>query len=512
MGVYKWIAPLMSGFLLGSHSSGHFSPGSPRKRKRQDDFLWFFLVGDGGPGERSACDNNMVPWTARLDLITVRTFLRALGAVYFVAFLSLGMQAAGLIGSHGILPFAEYFQMAHQALGAKAYWSLPSLLWLAPTDAGLYAAWIAGCVAAAIVIAGLWQRAALAVCLLLWLSLCSAGQDFLSFQWDILLCEVGFLATIADTSRVRIGLFRWLLFRLMFFSGAVKLLSRDPAWRSLDALKYHYFTQPLPTPLAWYAQQLPGWFQRFSVAMVFAVELIVPFFFFAPRRFRHIAAASTMLLQINILLTGNYTFFNWLTIALCLWLFIEPKEPAPTRSHRAVSIAVASLVGILSLLVCLQLFSVPLPASAETLLQTADPLRIVNSYGLFAVMTTTREEIVIEGSDDAVHWLPYEFRYKPGDVHRAPPIVAPLQPRLDWQMWFAALGSVQGNGWFVHLVERLIQGEPAVLRLLAKNPFPKAPPKYVRARTYTYTFTRPGEGGWWKRQESGEYLPTVSMR
>ena len=453
-------------------------------------------------------------WNLKLGLggrlATVRTFLRLLGLVYFVAFISFGIQAEGLLGVRGILPFEDFLKAAKDALQAAAYWNVPTLLWLVPADSAMKALWLAGCLSALIAVFGWWQRAAMAVSLVLWLSLCSVGQDFYSFQWDILLSEAGFLAIFADAARVRIWLFRWLLFRLMFFSGAVKLLSADVAWRSFTALTYHYYTQPLPTPLAWYLQQAPGWFQKASVGFVFAVELVVPFLFFAPRRIRHAAAWLTITLQMLILLTGNYTFFNFLTIALCMWLFIEPDERC--RTWRGVNVGLTAVIGILSGLVCLQLFSVPLPAVGEAILRAADPLRIVNSYGLFAVMTTTRQEIMVEGSNDGQTWQAYEFPYKPGDVYRPPPIVAPYQPRLDWQMWFAALGSYRNNRWFVNFVLRLLKGEPSVLRLLSYNPFPKSPPKYVRARSYSYTFTHFGERAWWAREETGTYLPAVSLR
>jgi hypothetical protein len=187
-----------------------------------------------------------------------------------------------------------------------------------------------------------------------------------------------------------------------------------------------------------------------------------------------------------------------------MWLFVEPALPDGRGA-----VVLAAPIALLSGLLCLQLFSVPLPPGGETVLRIAEPLRIVNSYGLFAVMTTTRLEIVVEGSNDGINWLAYEFPYKPGDVNRRPPIIAPLQPRLDWQMWFAALGSYQNNRWFVNFVVRLLQGESSVLRLLSYNPFPKGPPKYVRARTYLYTFTHFGDRAWWAREENGTYLPAV---
>ena len=453
-------------------------------------------------------------WTPKLApegrFASLRTFLRLLGLVYFVAFVSFGIQAQSLIGAHGILPFEDYLKAVKEALHGAAYWNVPTLLWMLPNDSAMLALWLTGCLWALIAVFGKWQRAAMVVCLLLWISLCSVGQDFYSFQWDILLCEAGFLAIFAERVRLRIWLFRWLLFRLMFFSGMVKLLSADTTWRGLSALTYHYYTQPLPTPLAWYMQQLPAWFQMASVGFVFVVELAVPFLFFAPRRLRHMAAWLTIALQVLILLTGNYTFFNFLTIFLCMWLFIEPDEHC--RASRPVTIGLAVGIGVLSGLTWLRLFSIPVPPGGEATMRIADPLRIVNSYGLFAVMTTTREEIIVEGSNDGVNWKAYEFRFKPGNVYRPPPVVAPYQPRLDWQMWFAALGDYRNNRWFVNMVLRLLQGEPSVLRLFSYNPFPKSPPKYVRAVTYSYTFTHFGDRAWWARKETGTYLPAVSLR
>ena len=341
------------------------------------------------------------------------------------------------------------------------------------------------------------------------------GQEFLGFQWDALLSEAGFLAIFADTSRVRIFLFRWLLFRLMFFSGVVKLASGDPNWRNLTALHYHYETQPLPTPLAWYMYQLPMGFQKASTLFTFFVELLVPFWFFAPRRVRHIGGWITIGLQVLILATGNYTYFNFLTIFLALFLFIEPAAPGvsrPGRFHAKVTIMLAALIGITSGMLCLRLFDIPLPPGAPAVMRMVAPFNLVNSYGLFAVMTTERNEIIVEGSNDGAQWKAYEFKYKPGDVRRAPPIVEPLQPRLDWQMWFAALSDYRQNPWFVNFAIRLMEGEPAVLRLLRDNPFPGAPPKYVRARLYLYHFTHFGQQGWWTREERGEYLPVVSLK
>lgn len=441
--------------------------------------------------------------------VTVQTFLRLLGAIYLVAFLSFGVQGSGLIGSHGILPYENFLKTFHEEFGKAAGRQVPTVLWLSPTDWMLAAVWIAGCVCALVAIVGKWQRAALAICLVLWLSICAVGQDFLGFQWDALLVETGFLAVFASRSPVRVWLFRWLLFRLMFFSGVVKLVSGDPSWRNLTALHYHYETQPLPTPLAWYMYQLPMWFQKLSTGFTFGVELAAPFLFFLPRPFRTVGAAATLTLQALIFLTGNYTYFNLLAMLLCMWLFIEPDEHATLN---VFDIALPALVGTLSFLLCLNLFGVPLPPGGSAILHFAAPFEIVNSYGLFAVMTTERDEIVMEGSNDGTNWKAYEFRYKPGDVNRAPPMVEPHQPRLDWQMWFAALGTYQQNRWFVNFVVRLLEGEPAVTHLLAYDPFAGGRPKFIRARLFRYDFTHLGDKAWWTREERGLYIPPVSLR
>ena len=442
----------------------------------------------------------------------IRTLLRAIGFVYLIAFVSFGVQATGLIGSHGILPFADFLRAVHSAMGARGYWEVPSVLWLSWTDVGLTAVWILGSLCAAAALAGFYQRAALAACLVFWLSICAVGQDFLSFQWDTLLLEAGLLAVFADDSPVRLWLFRWLIFRLMFFSGAGKLLSGDPSWRNLTALHYHYETQPLPTPVAWLVSQAPMAFHKLSTGFVLASEIAVPFLFFAPRRLRVAGAGVTILLQLLILLTGNYTFFNLLTILIALFLVVEPKQMTRGKAHRAVSVVLVTFVGVTSGLLFLELFSAPLPPGGAAVLHFVTPFRVVNSYGLFTVMTVQRPEIIVEGSNDRLNWQAYEFPFKPGNVLRAPPIVAPYQPRLDWQMWFAALGTYQENRWFTSFMIRLLEGEPSVVRLLSYNPFPDAPPRYVRARVFLYHFTRLGEKGWWKREEEGTYFPAVSLK
>ena len=342
----------------------------------------------------------------------------------------------------------------------------------------------------------------------------------MGYQWDYLLLEASFLAIFLVPSLPRIWLFQWLLFRLMFESGVVKLASHDASWSSLTALTYHYQTQPLPTPLAWYMAQLPLWFQKASTVFVFVIELVLPFLILAPRRFKQAAALGMILLQILILLTGNYTFFNWLAIALCLFLFDDrffrkPALPAQ-RANRYVSIALIAFVAVMGCMQLLEVFNVAPPAPIRTLSRLIAPFGLINQYGLFASMTTTRPEISIEGSNDATNWQPYLFRYKAGPLNRAPSWVAPYQPRLDWQMWFASLGDYRQNPWFTQLLLKLLQGSKPVLALFERDPFPGKPPKYIRAMVYEYRFTdfatRRKTGNWWTREQKGTYFPAVSLK
>jgi predicted DCC family thiol-disulfide oxidoreductase YuxK len=460
--------------------------------------------------------------------VSERIFLRLLALIYVIAFWSFAVQAAGLIGAHGILPLDRYLTAIHSAYGPAAWSIVPTLFWLNASDAAIQWLPIAGVVVALVALAGFAQRIAFLLLFVLYLSVCAAGQEFLSFQWDYLLLETGFLAIFLGPSRVVVWLFRLLLFRLMFFSGAVKLSSGDPAWHNLTALAFHYHTQPLPTPLAWYLDQLPLWFQRASTAMVLVLELAVPFLILLPRRGRMFGAACLIALQGMILLTGNYAFFNWLTIALCILLlddqFLRRLWPgrrgarAVTKPGRPTKVVLAALTVLILLLNAGQfsrLLFGDAPGPLGGLLRTTEPLGIVNSYGLFAVMTTTRPEIVIQGSNDGTTWVDYSFPYKPGDLRRGLPVVAPHQPRLDWQMWFAALGDYRGNDWFGNLMVRLLQGSPEVTRLFERTPFGGTPPRYVRALLYEYRFTslaeRRATGDFWRRDLRGLYFPAISL-
>lgn len=465
-------------------------------------------------------------------------FPRVIGAIYLVAFTSLGMQITGLVGRQGILPAAEYLPALHARFGALAYYLAPSLVWLNTGDGFLRFLCFGGALLAILVVLGVAQAPLLAVLWCFDLSLFHVGQDFLGFQWDILLLETGFLAIFlaswslrprpyleARPSNAVLWLLRLLLFRLMLQSGLVKLLSADPTWRSLTALRYHYETQPLPTWIGWLMHQLPGWFQMLSVLVMFTVELVVPFFVFGPPRLRRVAAAAFLVLQVLILLTGNYTFFNWLAIALCLPLVDDALWPdrlyrrvvrlrpdAPSWPRWIIA-PVAGLLLFLNLSFVEFVAPTLVPMPVARLIALWQPLHLVNGYGLFAVMTTQRDEILVEGSLDGTSWRPYNFKFKPGDLRRRPGFVAPHQPRLDWQMWFAALGRCEDSPWFARFLVRLLEGSPDVTALLAANPFPDAPPRYVRAMRTTYHFTDwstlRATGNWWRREPKGLFCPVL---
>ena len=484
-------------------------------------------------------------------------FLRSLGLIYLCAFLSLGTQIMGLIGHDGILPAAQLMQNARDqfnqtGVGLARYQELPTLCWFNAGDKFLRFLCGAGMALSILVVFDIAPAPCLFLLWLVYLSLATVCREFLGFQWDNLLLETGLLAIFfappqllpglrraAPPSRLIPWLLRWLLFRLMFESGLVKLVSGDESWSKLRALTFHYQTQPLPTWIGWYAHQLPAGVQSACVAVMFIIELAVPFLIFAPRRPRFIGFLFLVLLQVIIFLTGNYCFFNLLTLALCLLLLDDamllklvpakwrarilekaklPSAALPQGKPRRgwplwLTVPFALIIFLISVP---QVFCQAGLARSWPFAEWTEPFRSVNTYGLFAVMTTTRPEIIIEGSNDGQNWLPYEFKYKPGDVTRRPQFVAPHQPRLDWQMWFAALGSYRQNPWLVNFCIRLLQGSPEVLGLLQHNPFPDAPPKYIRAEVYEYHFTtwqeRRATGAWWRREPKGEYLPVISLK
>ncbi len=487
-------------------------------------------------------------------IVTRWVFLRIIGLIYLLAFASLWVQIDGLVGSSGILPAADLMAEARQSIDGR-YSVLPTLAWLSTSDSFLHALCAAGCLLAVLLIIGFAQAYILFGLWVLYLSLCIVGQTFFHFQWDVLLLEAGFLAILfaplnfsprptheRPPSTIARWLLWWLLFRLMFQSGVVKLLSGDPTWADLTALTYHYETQPLPTWLGWYSHQLPLAFQKFSCAVMFGIELVVPFLIFAGRRLRLVAFWPLVIFQALIAVTGNYCFFNLLAVGLCVTLFDDQVWPDRlrlivygSRSGQQASLPGSSLkpsrirwpwwvpapVGlvlfVLSLVPMARTFQIEVgwPDTVLKVSLWSQPFRTVNSYGLFRIMTTERPEIIVEGSHDGLNWKAYEFKYKPGNPERRPGYVAPHQPRLDWQMWFAALGAYPRSPWFFSFAKRLLEGSTSVLALVEKNPFPESPPRLVRAVLYDYRFTSFSELGsaraWWHRKKKGLYCPVLTL-
>ena len=508
-------------------------------------------------------------------------FLRLLGLVYLVAFASLATQILGLVGADGLLPATAYLERAHDLWGAGAYSRLPTLLWLWPSDTGLLALCWLGMALSAAAFAGIAPIATFTTLWVCYLSLTIAGQDFLSFQWDVLLLETGVLAVLYSPAAWRAPLrsgrdpsaaARWLIwglaFKLTFLSGVTKLLSGDATWWSLTALRYHYETQPIPTWVGWYAHHAPDWFGALSVGAMFVIEIAVPFVIFAPPRFRRARIAGCAILclfQGLIAATGNYGFFNLLSVVLYLSLLdddaivsgvsgllsraralfrrgaasgsnapsrsggaprpatllrpaVPPVEPARAPSWTGYTVAgLAAALAVLSALTLVREMRrpEPMPVWSDTLLGLVAPLRSVNGYGLFRSMTTERPEIVIEGTADGVTWTEYPFRWKAGDLARAPGFVQPHMPRLDWQMWFAALDPQRQAHWLFALVDRLLENDPAALGLLDGNPFPGEPPRLVRLALYRYRFTTPDEGAgrdWWTRELIGYLTEPIPRR
>jgi len=460
-----------------------------------------------------------------------------LGVVLLIAFVSLGVQVEGLFGSRGVVPIDMFVESAKRA--GHSFWDHPSGLWWSASDGAITAVWVTGAAAAVALIAGLVPRISLAVCWFTYLSFVSLGWPFMSFQWDTLLLEASFTAfffvpwrvwdrpgTHHDPHPVARWALWWLLFRLVFRSAYVKLASGDPTWADLSALTYHYWTQPIPNPIAWYANLLPVWFQKLSCFLMFVIEIGAPFLIWIPRAWaRRAAATSIAALMLLIALSGNYGFFNLLTLVLCIPLLDDRilgtllpgrVEPSPRRDGNSrwnawPGVAPALVIAMTAAIFFAGTFGKHPPAWLGPVYRFGT----FNNYGLFAVMTTERSEIELEGTRDGQNWTPYVFSYKPGALDRAPPWVAPHQPRLDWQMWFAALGDARRNPWLANLMRRLLQGEPAVIRLMGNNPFVDEPPKQIRAIIYNYEPTtleeRTATGHWWKRRDRALYAPILGV-
>jgi hypothetical protein len=488
-------------------------------------------------------------------LLVRRLFLAGLGVTYLCAFVSLAVQVRGLIGQDGLAPATEL--LARAAGGRTAverFAVLPNLFWLGASDGVLLgAAWV-GALAGIALVFGSWPRLALLLAWTLYLSLTTAGGVFLAFQWDSLLLETGLLALFVAPGGIRPGarwrvappragvwLLRFLLLRLMFASGLTKLTWDDPTWWSLTALDYHFWTQPLPAWTSWYADQSPVAVRRAAEAIMFAIELVLPWLVFGPRRLRLLAACGFALLQVGIALTGNYGFFNLLTLVLCLSLCddralrqlvpgplrrrLAAREPVAAPSRRSIAVVrgmAAAMLALFATLVTIPNLApgIELPERLDPVLRLCHASRSVSGYGLFRTMTTSRPELEIEGSHDGGEWKVYRFPHKPGPLDARPRFVGFHMPRLDWQMWFEGLrfphrDVVGPSAWFVRFLERLLQGSAAVRGLLAEDPFGDEPPRFVRVRCHAYTFAPPDErehGIWWEREPLGPYTPVLTLR
>jgi hypothetical protein len=497
----------------------------------EQDLVERFRAGWFGHGEQSGYH------------LTRFVVLRWLGAMYLVAFLVSLLQLRGLIGQNGILPAAWFLNDVRAQLGPAAGWTLPTLFWLNHSDGFMLGITGLGVVLSLCVVFGLSNAGAFAVLWFFYLSLIHVGQTFYSFGWEILLLEVGFLAIFLAPPRKLgplapspvpapvIWLLRWLAFRLMFGAGLIKIRG-DSCWTDLTCLEFHYETQPNPSPLSWYFHQLPPAFHRGGVLFNHFVELIVPWGVFGPRRVRHVAGVLLVLFQVTLILSGNLSFLNWLTIGVCLSCFDDAgllrAVPARFRAavERRLTAATASgsewklrkrlvwglvvVVAVLSLNPIVNMLS-----TRQAMNASFEPFHLVNTYGAFGSVTRERREIVLEGTHDEVldeftDWKEYEFRCKPGDPQRRPCLITPYHYRLDWQMWFAALGDYRSQPWILRLIWELLEGNPTVASLLAHDAFPERPPRYVRALVYRYHFTDDRAQGWWRRELIGEYLRPLS--
>ena len=464
--------------------------------------------------------------------LTSRLFLRLLACIYFIAFASLSVQITGLAGPEGILPFTDVLDYVRLEAGWWGWFKLPTLFWLDASDLALYGATLAGCVFSILLLFGVLERLATIALFVLYLSLYHAGQIFLSFQWDSLLLEAGFLAIflISGPTFLLLLLYEWLLFRFRFMSGLSKLLSDDPVWANFTVLDHYFETQPLPHIGSWYAHHLPHWLHSFGVGFTFFTELIVPFLIFMPRRYRIVAALITIFMQLLIIATSNHAFVNLLVIVLCILLLddrlIERILPSPLirwlgknhyRSGGFNKLAV-SIVGVLILFVSTTsyyMFSTRqmLPESIVKFDTAVQMWGIGHIYHIFPTMQTQRQELIIQGSLDGKNWKEYEFRYKPGVLDKKPAFIVPHHPRLDWMMWFVPTQDGRQLYWFNKFQNHLKKGTPQVLALLKTNPFPDKPPKFMRVKVWEYHFTSPQEhretGHWWKRKYLGlfPYVP-----
>jgi hypothetical protein len=483
------------------------------------------------------------PRSADSYWLTRFVIIRWIGFVYAVAFFAAAKQILPLIGSHGLLPLDPFLARVQDALGSSAagFFRLPSLFWFAHSDAVLQlSAWF-GFALSCVVMAGYANAIVMAALWALYMSFVHVGQDWYGYGWEIQLLETGFLAIFLcplldgrpfpkrEPPLVVIWLFRWLIFRIMLGSALIKLRG-DSCWRDLTALYYHFETQPIPNPLSRFFHFLPRWMLKGGVLFNYLAELIAPWLAFYPRTGRRIAGAIMVAFQFSLILGGNLSFLNWLTIVPALacfddgfWAALLPRAlvnraaaaAATARPHRPmqrIAWVVAVIVGVLSVQPVINLIS-----PVQIMNTSFDPLDLVNTYGAFGSVGRERLNVVFEGTDADVPdaravWKPYPYAALPVALNRRPPQIAPYQPRLDWQMWFASMSTPEEYPWTLHLIWKLLHNDFGVLSLFGGNPFPQKPPRYIRAVLYRYQFAPPGnpEGDWWKREELAIWLPPLS--
>ncbi|PZR08908.1 MAG: hypothetical protein DI536_23760 [Archangium gephyra] len=432
-----------------------------------------------------------------------RLFFICFGLTAMVAVGSYWWQFPGLGGVDGIAPMAQVFEALSRR---NTIFELPTLLWFSSSDVMIHALLALAFFSGVAMVIGLAPRAACVTLWLCWGSLVQVGQPFLSFQWDILLIESAFCAAWFappglkprfddEPPRAFAFVMYALACKVTLQSGIVKLTSGDPSWRDFTALTYHWWTQPLPTWSSFVIAELPRFVQKAMCVAMFAFELVIPLLAFGPRRLRVISALGLMGLQVALFVAGNYSYYNLLTFVLALPLLVDG---GPRSRWRWALPAAYALISI----------------GVFTRAPWVNPLRrfdTINAYGAFAWMTKNRAEIIVEGSNDGSTWLAYELPWKPGAVTRRPTFVAPWQPRLDWQMWFASLGQCGNNPWILSMQQKVLLGEPTVLSLFETSPFATAP-KFLRTRSFEYRFAPLSEKGvWWTRTEVGPYCPALRL-
>jgi len=470
--------------------------------------------------------------------------LRLVGLVYFVAFLSLAPQALPLIGEQGLLPAASFLHGVEAHVGSRlgGFLQFPSLFWVDVSDPFLIAmAWF-GVALSLLVTMGFANSIVMALLWALYMSFVHIGQDWYGYGWEIQLLETGFLAIFlcplldghpfprrAPPTLV-LWLLRWFIFRIMLGAGLIKMRG-DPCWRDLTCLYYHYETQPIPNPLSRVLHFMPRWFHKLGALYNHLAELVAPWFSFGPRLARHLAGVLMLSFQVILIASGNLSFLNWLTIVPILACFddsllrrVLPRKlvaraelaAAEARASRAQQVAVAALVVVVAVLSVSPVLN--LMSAHQTMNTSFNRFELVNTYGAFGSVGRERHEIVFEGTSDDVitdrtEWKAYEFKCKPGDPNRRPCIISPYHYRLDWQIWFAAMSTPDRYPWTVHLVWKLLHSDPGVLGLLADNPFPEAPPRFIRAQYYRYQFASPNDssGAWWRRTLLGAWLPPLAV-